>query len=209
LRTLLIVVLLLSLPLGWFAFKMRQAERQRKAVEAIREAGGVVGHVCEWRWLGPLRGLLGEDFFGDVVFVAFDDSAKAGDVELEQVEGLTELGYLSLSRTQGTEAGLEHLKGLTKLESLQLGDTRVGDTGLEHLRGLTKLETLVLTNTEISDAGLSHLKGLTRLKSLFLANAHVTEEGIYELRKALPDCYMQCINSRPLTNPKTSLNPSN
>ena len=47
LRTLLVVVVLLSVGLGWFAFKMRQAERQRKAVEKIREAGGVVWHDCD------------------------------------------------------------------------------------------------------------------------------------------------------------------
>lgn len=46
LRTLLIVVVVLGVVLGWFAFKMRKAERQRKAVEAIREAGGVVIYDC-------------------------------------------------------------------------------------------------------------------------------------------------------------------
>jgi len=35
------VIVLLSLPMGWFGWKMREAERQKRAVEAIRKAGGV------------------------------------------------------------------------------------------------------------------------------------------------------------------------
>ena len=52
LRTLLIVVMLLSLPLGWLAMKMIQAERQRRAVEAIQEAGGEVFYDWEVDYSG-------------------------------------------------------------------------------------------------------------------------------------------------------------
>jgi len=37
------VVVLLGMGLGWFGWKMREAERQRKAVEAIRKAGDGFG----------------------------------------------------------------------------------------------------------------------------------------------------------------------
>ncbi len=187
LRTLLIVVVLLSLPLGWFALKLRQAERQRQAVEAIREAGGYVSYDYEFSGQEPpsparLTGLLGEDFFADVVYVNLDYPAKAGDVDLEQVETLTALSGLSLSRTQVTDEGLVHLKGLTKLESLGLWDTQITDAGLAHLKGLAGLETLSLINTRITNAGLENLKGLTKLEFLALCDTQITDAGLEHLQ---------------------------
>ena len=86
LRTVFIAVLLLSLPLSWVATKMERARRQKKAVELIRTSGGLViyahedipitggrPHVVEPQELpGPawLRGLVGEDFLSDVVWVS-------------------------------------------------------------------------------------------------------------------------------------------
>jgi len=39
LRSLVVLVVVVAVPLGWFGVKLREAERQRKAVEAIRKAG--------------------------------------------------------------------------------------------------------------------------------------------------------------------------
>ena len=47
LRTLLIVVLVLSLPLSWFAVRMERARRQRAAVEAVSELGAIVYYDWE------------------------------------------------------------------------------------------------------------------------------------------------------------------
>jgi len=48
LRTLLVFMLLLSLPLGWFAMKMQRASRQREAVEAILKVGGTAWYDCQY-----------------------------------------------------------------------------------------------------------------------------------------------------------------
>ena len=80
LRTLLVVFLVLGLGLGWFAYKMRQAERQRRAVEGIEEVGGRVWYDYELeahqRGKAPeppapawLRELIGDDLFADVSYV--------------------------------------------------------------------------------------------------------------------------------------------
>jgi hypothetical protein len=97
--------------LAWFALKIRKAERQRQAVEAIRKTGGVVvydyefevfaNRLAEAKLLGVdmnygpnepeppapewLRGLLGVDFFSDVAVV-------------------------DLTRTHATKEGIEELK---------------------------------------------------------------------------------------------------
>ena len=172
LRTLLIVVVLLSLPLGWFALKMREAARQRKAMEAIREAGGDVfydyqltgdlffeenaePHAPAW-----LRKLGGDGIFADIVCVHFSYREDVGDVVWEDLKGLTKLESLTLSGTQVSDAGLRNLKGLTRLEYLGLANTHVTDAGLENLKGLTILRQLDLSGTQVTDDGLLHLRGL-------------------------------------------------
>jgi len=191
LRTLLIVVVLLSLPLGWF---VRQAQRQRKAVEAIRKAGGLVWYDYELDEDGfstgteepptPawLRELIGDDFFLDVVGVGVAEDTGVGDVVLEHVKGLTKLEYLVLGGSPITDDGLENAKGLTRLDGLVLLGTQVTDDGLEHLKGLTELEWLELSFTQVTDDGLVHLAGLERLKWLGLSRTDVTDRGLEHLK---------------------------
>jgi len=144
LRTLLVVVVLLSVGMGWFAFKMRQAERQRKAVEALKEVSGMIGYdyqTSEGRYVysraeppAPawLTRLLGVDFLSDVVVVTF--LLDVEDEALEHVDVLTNLIGLNLSDTQVTDAGLKHLKGLANLEYLDLNGTHVTEEGIRELQ---------------------------------------------------------------------------
>ncbi len=204
-RSLVVLVVAVAVPCCWLAVKLRKAERQRQAVEAVeamREAGGWVMYDYEFDESGVytgrkaeppapawLRELLGVDFFADVVGVHSLYATELGDVGLEHFKELTELRHLMLFRdTQVTDVGVEHLKSLTKLEMLSLQATQLTDNGLEQLKGLTKLEWLDLSSTRVTDAGLVHLKGLTRLERLDLSDTRVAEEGIEELRKALPNC---------------------
>jgi hypothetical protein len=176
LRTLLALIVLVSVGLGWLALKMRKAERQRKAVEAIREAGGEVEYdyqrteggclSVELELPAPawLMDLVGDDSFTDVLGVGFFVPERFDEVVLEDV------------------------KGLTKLEVLNLSDIQVTDDGLGNIEGLTRLRILQLGGTQITDAGLDRLKRLTGLQRLDLTGTQVTKEGINELRKALPNC---------------------
>ena len=111
------------------------------------------------------------------------------DAGLANLEGLTSLRWLVLSKTRVTDAGLVHVRGLVHLEVLQLNDTPVTDAGLVHLEGLTMLEGLSLERTRVTDAGLVHFKGLTKLRSLELGGTTVTYAGgVKSLQKALPNC---------------------
>lgn len=198
--------------------KMRQAERQRKAVEAIREAGGVVWYRERDYHSVPrpstpawLRRLAGEEIFSDVIAIS-DFNTEVGDVVLEHINELRRLDRVELA-TEVTDSGFEKLKHVTHLRhlqlagcgvtdigvenvikelpelvTLQLSSTHVTDAGLEHIGGLTDLGWLYLANTRITDAGLEHLKGLTELRFLDLFGTHVTQEGIEELQEALPEC---------------------
>lgn len=219
LRTLLIVVLVLSLPLSWFGARLRKARRQRAAVEAIERAGGSWFYYCSTSGFSTqpyptwLRGLLGDDFLFNVKMVdcgktdfcdeearhlsslpdlewAILHDTQLTDTGLQCLEGLTRLQYLDLEGTNIGDAGLEHLAGLTHLEVLSLDGTSITDARLEHLKGLINLVLLSLDSTQVSDAGLEHLRGLG-LQMLILENTHVTPEGVKKLREALPNCEIE------------------
>jgi len=134
LRTLLIV-LVLSVPLLWFAIRMEKARKQSETVEAVQELGGVVHY--EWDSLnGPerrilslgdlktpkwIRSLLGKEF-SDVVAVQFAD-LDVSESDLRHLKGFPELRHLELHDTELT--GIQNLKALTKLRYLSLFRTGV------------------------------------------------------------------------------------
>ena len=193
LRTLLIAVLVLSLPLSWFAVRMDRARRQREAVEVIRRFGGIVYY--DWhmyrRNQAPspawLRTQLGLDFLHDVSAVKLTDP-QVSDAVLECLSGIAGLRGLSLEDTQITNERLQHLQGLGTLERLVLENTQISDAGLEYLKGLTNLEWLFLNGTQVTDAGLEQLKKLRKLEVLELKDTNVTPEGVKKLQETLSNC---------------------
>lgn len=102
--------------------------------------------------------------------------------KLKESGMLGRLEFLSLNRTQVTDAGLVHLAGSGELKELYLAGTGAGDEGLRHLAGLVKLEVLVLDDTEVSDAGAAYLKGLTNLRVLHLRNTRIGDETVKYLK---------------------------
>jgi hypothetical protein len=197
---LLVFLMAVSVPLGWFAWEMQRARRQREAVEALAKVGADVSYdyqqdedpyVFREEPTAPawLRRLLGSDFFCDVVVVfgscrETDPSPciKFDDKDAIHLKKLVKVNWLDLGSSQVTDAGLEHLRGLTELRELILNFTQVTDAGLEHLKGLTNLEALWLGNTQVTDAGLEHLKGLPNLDHLGLSNTQVTDAGLEHLK---------------------------
>ncbi len=207
LRTLLIVVLLLSLPLSWFGAEVRRAKQQRMTAKAFQRLG------CEVLLdRGSLAAVLGipESLAGfpDWVVarnVPLTDSDLRHFRELPEIRGIqlndtditdaglrylsdsTNLITLHLSNTHITDAGLKHLKRLTNLRHLMLDGTLVTDAGMEHLLVLTKLRSLVLCHTGVSDTGIERLKGLSDLEMVVVGDS-VTQAGIEKLEQALPNC---------------------
>lgn len=189
LRTLLIVVVLLSLPLSWFAARMERARRQREVVKVIKRMGG---GVC-YDHTGPsvprwMRKCLGDDLFRDVIVVHFEtplpwESTEANDAWLERLTVLTDLRVLTLY-DDVSDIGVGHLKELTMLEDLTIGgpESMITDAGLEQLKGLKRLKALNVESTEITDAGLEHLKGLAALKSLSIWSNKITDAGLEHLK---------------------------
>lgn len=140
LRTLLVIVLMAAVGLSWLAVKMEQAKRQREAVTAIEELGGIAiyhegfedpyGHI---ELYSQLCNLLGYDFFNNVTGVTLRGTRVRND-QLIIAKALRRLRYLCLDNTAITDAGLARLSGLTHLKKLFLRDTRVTDEGVKELR---------------------------------------------------------------------------
>ena len=152
----------------WMGALVNRAERQRRAVAAVRHLGGEVAYSDGVSWSPEwLRAWAREGYFQTVTAVSL------------------------INVTQVTDADLTHLEGLTGLQLLWLHDTQVSDAGLEHLKGLNAIQELDLSNTRVSDVGLKHLKGMSSLQRLWLINTHVTYEGVAELRTALPHCNIE------------------
>jgi hypothetical protein len=216
LATMFVVVTVLCVGL---ALVVVPAERQRRAVAAIKALGGGVHYVEPDQGVSEafprpfLRRWLPRDYFDEVQAVHLDGSQVTDD-GLEHLNELTRLESLSLGSTQVTDAGLTHLQrltrfknlwlngtqvtdavlaqlqGMTRLEYLNFDGTQVTDAGLAHLQGLTELQQLSLINTHVTDAGLAHLQGLTGLKNLWLNGTQVTDAGRAQLKQTLPKCHI-------------------
>jgi hypothetical protein len=186
----MLLVAVLAVPLGlWVA----SAQRQRRAVEALRRMGGQVvysndprhspndpkARVPEW-----LVRSLGDDFFFSVVRVTL--GKDVGDEHLGPLLELGTVTHLELWYSRVTDAGLARLSALPRLNSLVLKGGSIGDGGLVYLGDLRRLEHLELDNMHVSDTGLIHLGSLSRLKLLTLLRTHVTQAGEEKVKKAIP-----------------------
>ena len=132
LRTLLIAILVLSLPLSWLAMKMENARKQREAAAIVEKAGGRVTYNP-----ARARAISGNDVVAvDLTRVEFGDDKAAC------FENLTGLVVLTIDHCQVTDTGLEHLDGLVNLKSLSLRKAPITAAGLEHLKGMVNLQIL-------------------------------------------------------------------
>ncbi len=188
LRSLLLVMLLASIGMSWFAVKMQRASRQREAVEAIKELGGSVNY--DWDYSDPpvpacVRNVFGEDFLATAVDVFFPYDGSLTDADLGHLEVLTKLRALSLGGTLPILGGIP-----LPAHRYQYHRKQVTNAGMKHLRRLMKLEVLDLAKIEITDTALEHLKELKNLQYVDLSGTKVTEDGVKGLLRALPNCHI-------------------
>jgi hypothetical protein len=192
-RTLLIVVTLIGVWLGW---QVNRAERQRRAVDTIRGAGGEVRYSFD---LDPdsegavsrrLREVFGDHFFGRATYVHLSPEATRAGATAHLAD-LPWLGDLTIHVATDDDIH-RHLPDVARLRGLRylnLESTRLGDEGLAQLAGLTTLDHLDIGyNLPITDAGLPDLYGLTRLKQLRAFRTSASDAAMRELEAALPAC---------------------
>jgi len=170
LRTLLVVVTGGCVALGLW---VKAAERQRRAVEGIRELGGFAYYSTEWRsgkwidddsapWVRLLRGCTGPDYLDQVVVV--------------------HLYGRSIS-----DSGLAFVRDLPRLKALNVGGTEISDAGLQYISELPDLESLTLSRTHVTEEGLLRLlPQMNSLKEVNLDKYRISEECSSRLRILMP-----------------------
>jgi hypothetical protein len=179
LLTLLVVMTLFTVTVGWVGSKMLQARQNRERVEAVTAAvvaieklGGIVS--SEYNELRPQTWLERQ----------FDDPGDADDPV-----GVLKVTKIRLGYTSGLEWKMVMgTPGWNRLAFITFSPENVDDASLEHVQGMVDLESLSLIGTNVTDAGLEHLNGLKRLQYLTLEGTKVTDEGVKKLQKALPNC---------------------
>lgn len=133
------LVLAVSLPLGWFSWKMRQANVQRAAVEAIRQSGG---HVQYELWFYSQRyerpplvwlvNLFGDDFFADPAEITI--CSDLNDNMVAHLKNLPYLQCLHLGTNAVDEADATRLGELENLKLLCAAEEYVTHADAERIR---------------------------------------------------------------------------
>ncbi len=204
LKTLLLIVAVLCVPLAWVGVRLNQKRHERAVIAEIERLGGRTYY--DWqrgkRWGRPLlavkpysaptgpywcRRLLGNDFFSDVDYVYFPPPwhSKLNDDELRLIATFSKLAELDLSRRAAIDDhGLAYLNRLTSLRILDLSETNITDEGLVGtVANMTDLEELHLDWTNVGDAGLAKLSNLTKLRQLFFQHTNLTDACLGDLQK--------------------------
>jgi Leucine-rich repeat (LRR) protein len=139
LRTLLVMVTLLSIPLGWVGWELDQRRKEKKVIAWVEQMGGFV-QFDYGRDAGLFNGKL------------YDERSwweKTKDKWLGE-----RVHFVILKNTQVSD--LSPLAEWKNLEMLWLWDTQVSD--LSPLSELKKLKSLNLRNTQVSEEQVEKLR---------------------------------------------------
>ena len=191
LRTFLLVVTVFAI---WIGFQTYRAQLQSRAVSALQDLFVQISYdwqhdPSDYMYVlanvspptpGWLRDAVGEHFFQTVVRVNFEQT-QTHDSDLQWLDALPDIRFLSLFDTPVTNEGMRHVGAIPRLQTLYFFDTQIGDDGLKHLRNATTLREIQCGNTPITDAGLAHLENLNQLEKLWLGGTKVSDQGLRHL----------------------------
>ena len=142
-RTLLIVVMLLSLPLGWIGTVLHRTRQQKPVVKSLE------GDHVDARWR-----------FGYVIHIGIYNYAENPNIPwvARNLRGFPKLRSLYAQGPHVTDADLVHIKELDSLQHLVLKETAITDTGLQLLTEMDNLEYLAIDGAGVSWEGMDKLK---------------------------------------------------
>lgn len=186
LASLLLMIVVIAIPCGWFTHEVALTKRRRDALKAIK-CNSSYNHAVpkipmpsglHMQVRKGLEKVLGDDFFVDQVEVELFD---ASDDDLKTIGSLIHISGLVLNGGKITDAGLAHLRRLRGLKHITVEGSEITDAGLAHLREMTGMKHLSFNHTKLTDAGLKHLAGFRQLERLGLAGTQVTDEGLKDV----------------------------
>lgn len=134
------------------------------------------------------RGLVSEDIkdIGKIKNLSALYMPENGLTDISALKPLSELKTLYLQYNSISD--IEPLAGLDRLTDLKLNNNRIKD--ISALKNLTGLKRISLQNNNISD--ITALQSLAGIEKIYLDGNPVRREDIEALRKALPECEIEC-----------------
>jgi hypothetical protein len=122
--TVWLLVAVIFVGAGYFAYAIPKARAQRNAVAAVESVGGHVTYRNPTAANSGLRGVLGRDLF-DPVYEVFLKDTKANDANLGPLVALGELETLDLTNAPITDGALPDLAKLKSLRRLYITGTQI------------------------------------------------------------------------------------
>jgi hypothetical protein len=209
---LLVVIVMIALPIGWW---VNRGRGQRRVADAIRAAGGWVTYDHEYiqylkgnpgrrsepsapRWL---RSVLGDDLFQDIAYVNLVYDVRApgampigGGVRDDRltslISQLPRLWEFTARDGQVTDAGMGVIARSPSLARLELLQPHVTDTGIELLRGNRQIARITISNAlsrppwGLTDRSLAAFASMPNLVELNLVGHCFSDGG----RELLQEC---------------------
>lgn len=193
LRILVLMLLVSSVVMGFYARARRKWQEQWNAANAIADFGGYFnkdgggGRVVRnenaadafWQnWVGmelPPYGFL------KVGGLWHGRKPQLGPI-MKTLPRLPQLNTLVFREVDVTNEDLKTMSKMPNLAALDIASNQITDEGLASFAGNPNLEELRLSGHQLSDSGLAIVTGLPNLKTLAWDTKTTTDEGLSHLR---------------------------
>ncbi len=142
LKTMMLVFLAVSLPLGWIGFRIGQLRAQAALAKQLEDLNLSLNYR-----------------YGNLYWVSFigTDADRFDASVLARLKRLPKLTHVDLQGMPITDDDLAYLEGM-RLEAVYLADTRITDAGLARLESLIELSHLDVSNTAVTAEGVEKLR---------------------------------------------------
>jgi hypothetical protein len=108
------------------------------------------------------------------------------DNDLEGIDQLVALEYLSLAKCPVGDKALLAASRLPRLRELKVYETRISDAGIASLARCQSLETLWIEATDVTDDGLMQLTECRNLRRMDVYGTRVSKQGMERFRRIMP-----------------------
>jgi hypothetical protein len=172
-RTLLLVIGVCGIALGWLFSVAHRIGHQRGIVATATAGGGSVRYnyeqstSCGWERGTPpgpavVRWFLGDDAFADVTHISMRAVDDSGLGRLHELPMLSSVG----AKGNFTDQGLASIAKVARLESLYLDGGTITARGLEELKKCPSLRQLSFYDIDLTAVDLQPLDQLRQLERL-------------------------------------------
>jgi Leucine-rich repeat (LRR) protein len=190
LKTLMALVTVVSVLLGWRQSLIRESCRERDAVTRFEASYGKFDYASRTDELGTISLPRTHDDPDPDSVEQFWPEWLVGDRYLLDPEWayfalVYDTGGLGIPPTRkdpwcyGTDDALRLLQCLPSLRAVSTGiSEEISDVGLGYIAHLPRLETLVVRRSKVTDLGLIQLEGCSTLRYLDLSESRISDKGL-------------------------------